>query len=224
VYIERINRVLNKVEGKSELEDYNTLLNSLFDYLTGDGELISIDDLIKLKIKEIKWDKESYNYVKLRLKQIFESLQKFYKRELVEINKQIEILIKNQRIINLLSEKVENKKFKDFLIKLKNSLNYGGNEIIELYSELIDNLRSYISKINRNIEDFNKEKDYHLLKLIIYNIYFQIKILEEDYRKYKNNINKKVELLNGKIDFLLNKMEENEELRKLIIEVKREID
>ena len=224
MYIERINRVLNKVEGKSELEDYNTLLNSLFDYLTGDGELISIDDLIKLKIKEIKWDKESYNYVKLRLKQIFESLQKFYKRELVEINKQIEILIKNQRIINLLSEKVENKKFKDFLIKLKNSLNYGGNEIIELYSELIDNLRSYISKINRNIEDFNKERDYHLLKLIIYNIYFQIKILEEDYRKYKNNINKKVELLNGKIDFLLNKMEENEELRKLIIEVKREID
>ncbi len=224
MYVERINRVLNKVEGKSELEDYNVLLNSLFDYLTGDGELVSIDDLIKLKIKEIKWDKESYNYVKLRLKQIFESLQKFYKRELVEINKQIEILIKNQRIINLLSERVGNKKFKDFLIKLKNSLNYGGNEIIELYSELIDNLRNYINKINKNIEDFNKEKDYHLLKLIIYNIYFQIKILEEDYRKYKESINKKVELLNGKIDFLLNKMEESDELREIIIKVKRELD
>ena len=224
MYVERINRVLNKVEGKSELEDYNVLLNSLFDYLTGDGELVSIDDLIKLKIKEIKWDKESYNYVKLRLKQIFESLQKFYKRELVEINKQIEILIKNQRIINLLSERVGNKKFKDFLIKLKNSLNYGGNEIIELYSELIDNLRNYINKINKNIEDFNKEKDYHLLKLIIYNIYFQIKILEEDYRKYKESINKKVELLNGKIDFLFNKMEESDELREIIIKVKRELD
>ncbi|MEO2154581.1 MAG: hypothetical protein ABGW69_02125 [Nanoarchaeota archaeon] len=203
MFIERLNRSLNKISNFSEIDDYKKIVNSMIESYFKNNKEILIDDLIKEKIKNLNSSKKSY--IKTRLIQIKDSIKNLYKKEVEYINFQIEILIKNQRKIN--SFQIEGEKEVEKLINyLKNLYIINGEKIAELYSIYLEKLKNYIEKLEEITVTFNKEQETHILKLLIYNYYFTLKLIEEEHLKYKEKVNNIVDKLNKETFLILEKI------------------
>jgi hypothetical protein len=204
--LEKLNKILNELsknEEYNEKKDFLFLLNNLIDHLLENKENKDIEFLLKKKISSnITLDLKNFES---KIKKLIFLINKQFLQELEIINKNIDILILNQRKINefKLSLNLRDEKITKILKKIEMLNKKQGSAIINEYLKLINKFEEKKKDLNNKLEIFLKDpkKDLYTLKLFLYQLYFDLKLLDELIKEKKLKIIGVIEKINSEMAY-----------------------
>jgi len=203
LYLEKLNRILNELSRNEEFskkEDYLFLLNSLIDFILENKELKDLDFILKQKIRKI--ESIEMNKLEEKIIKLLKEINKQFFKEISSIRTNLDKLIKNQRNINeakvLISKKGKNKKIIYLIEKIERINKVKGERIIKKYVRLINEFEKRKKDLENKflLYKMDQKKDIYTLKLFLYQIYFDLKLIDEIIKEKKFEINKEIEDIN----------------------------
>ena len=203
MYLEKLNRILNELSRNEEFskkEDYLFLLNSLIDFILENKELKDLDFILKQKIRKI--ESIEMNKLEEKIIKLLKEINKQFFKEISSIRTNLDKLIKNQRNINeakvLISRKEKNKKIIYLIEKIERINKVKGERIIKKYVRLINEFEKRKKDLENKflLYKMDQKKDIYTLKLFLYQIYFDLKLIDEIIKEKKFEINKEIEDIN----------------------------